>query len=166
MAEVQYDISNDFECIDLEIWRQKVQEEMDKDPLLCHDGIGLGSNTIKYTKDELASRRNKFLSDQTAMAVRHCCLILAHVSKTKTINYQGANSYGLKHVVERITTPAFRLNYISNGEFITAARIAGFKDDGRFNCDFNMSKKSWNAISKARGNKHIVSFYDEIVPKL
>jgi hypothetical protein len=61
--------------------------------------------------------------------------IRENVGRRKTINH-ARNSYGLKHVVERVTE-----TYITNGAFIRAALDEGFEIEpcGKKNAYFNFS---------------------------
>jgi hypothetical protein len=70
----------------------------------------------------------------------HAFQWLEPVAKIKTIN-ERHSSYGLKHWVERYYSPY----YCSNGAFIAAALLLGFKvyQDGP-NASFNMSQRSLN----------------------
>lgn len=65
--------------------------------------------------------------------------LLDHITPIKTL-CQTRSSYGMKHTVEKY------INYITNGEFIAAALLAGYKMKCRHNSPnphFAMSVKDW-----------------------
>jgi hypothetical protein len=82
--------------------------------------------------------------------VERCAAWLeAHIAPTKTVNRGwGMGSYQLKHVYEKRDPDG----YITEGEFIAAALMAGFlvQETGRygFKARFGMSKRSWTALPK------------------
>jgi hypothetical protein len=113
---------------------------MDAHPTLTSFGFGIFRDRREGTKEECDQRfqagRLKLLE-----SVEQCSRAyewLAPVDKIKTIN-QRHSSYGLKHWVERCYAPY----YCSNGAFIAAALLAGFRveRDGPNAC-FNMAQKS------------------------
>lgn len=85
------------------------------------------------------------LRDSVDDVVRCYNFLIMYVVPTKTITMV-RTSYGMKHSVER------QIGYITNGVFIAAAKIAGFRGKlpraGSPNMHFNMSKKSWVMIDK------------------
>lgn len=69
-----------------------------------------------------------------------------NIRKIKTINTRNS-SYGLKHIIENVLGKEVD-HYVSNGELILSALLAGFKmDNSRINPYFNMSKKDINRLS-------------------
>jgi hypothetical protein len=74
--------------------------------------------------------------------IRACMVWIAeNTRKTKTIRHT-FGSYAYKHFVERMYQSEGHYHpYISNGCFIAAAIMQGyrFERDGKLNCDFNMA---------------------------
>lgn len=71
--------------------------------------------------------------------------IRKYFSKTKTF-YRNSSSYGLKHIAEdHIGT------YVSNGEFIYAMHLEGFRISREtINCYFNISKQDVDSVRNSK----------------
>lgn len=118
-------------------------------PLLSYFGWGVyNDNNARSAKAkvELKELRAQLLEDAAIAQIERCCNWLAPIQKTKNCNPE-CDSYGLKHSVERHhrKDPAVKSWYISNGSFIVAALLSGFKqkrDDRGMgpNSYFNMSQ--------------------------
>jgi len=117
------------------------------EPELSDFGIGVygggemppAERSAKLLKDRASLRAS---SDRIEAAFEYLSEMC--IKRNKSIN-ETSSSYGLKHVVER------DIGYITNGQFITAAIIAGYKYkkyNGSPNVCFNMSESPWKNIRK------------------
>lgn len=115
--------------------RKKLKEEVARiladDESLVTNGTGYNfakKGTAKYVMD-----RAEFFTDRELRMVEVCLKWLESFPKEKKI-FKNYGSYALKHVVEKAAG-----EYVHNGAFIVAARIAGFRDDGEVpNPHFNI----------------------------
>ena len=113
-------------------------------------GIGIGGIACRDTDwriDHEGARRALQLSDN----LLRCIQLLQQIEKRKSID-RTQTSYGWKHLVERLLTTVHGEHvYISNGEFIAAALIAGFKirplEHGGPNCFLNLSRRSLQKLA-------------------
>jgi hypothetical protein len=96
-------------------------------------------------KTELRNGRDKLRERFPAIA--EIASWLVSCPKLKVVNYRRGTGHGLKHVCEHHMLAPDYSTYVSNGEFIAAAILAGFTvyadDDGGEspNCGFNMSER-------------------------
>ena len=93
----------------------------------------------------LKEYQNEYTIDEAVQIINIC-----FPTKVKAIN-QSHSSYGLKHLLERISekyTPGYNRKYCSNDTMKSAFEIAGFKFtvDGP-NCSYNISEKEYKDIS-------------------
>lgn len=111
---------------------QQVQRTLNNHPAL-HDG-GYGRQRGK----ELAALRSALMTPASVLAIDNLvCWLSLNIAPTCAINKRHS-SYGLKHIYERFTS-----EYCSNGQFITAALICGYRADfSHYNVAFAMSEKS------------------------
>jgi hypothetical protein len=79
--------------------------------------------------------------------IEYCIEYLQFANRIKSINYK-KNSYGYKHRVEKWIKEKYDKHvYISNGSFIIAALILGFKmTKNKLNPSFNISNKFNNDL--------------------
>lgn len=119
-----------------------IQGVIDRFPDLTGYGFGLYRDGVRRSPADVQAKilleQQDLLTriDGIAAAVRW----LSAMTKTKHVNTR-YGSYGLKHTMEHDTGV-----YVSNGEFIVAAILAGFdcKPEG-LNAVFNISSKSVKA---------------------
>lgn len=120
---------------------KELKTVMEKFPRLNSFGMGLyanGNGLIRSEKIQQMKQNKESLLSRTEAI---CKIIewLSRINKIKTINTKHT-SYRYKHIVEN------DIGYITNGEFIAAAIIAGFKPAFTThgpNASFNMSAKDW-----------------------
>ena len=120
---------------------KKVIKILEKYPDLNPSGMGLfyvGHLSKSDQMDKLYDGRKAII--RRSEIVKSIVLWLDQfIVPTKTINKK-RTSYNMKHIVE------YYIGYISNGEFIVAALLAGFKPqflNSDPNVQFAMSEKSW-----------------------
>lgn len=131
---------------------EDVERVLNENPLLTYEGWGISLNPRRETKKDLDAwfRKYRDLSfeykSETAWLANW---MSEHMEPTKTI-YKGMGSYGLKHLVEHFVPGC----YVSNGEFICAALVAGFKMEINpnlvLNPRFGISKRSLKRITEVR----------------
>jgi hypothetical protein len=117
-----------------------VQQAIDAFPQLTYAGTA-----ISKTQEEDERLRKELLG--AVGRIQATVDWLQRIKPTKNVNDTGT-SYGYKHIAER------DIGYITNGVFICAAYLAGFKVQTYHdapNTTFNMSKKSINAARKQAG---------------
>lgn len=120
---------------------------MEKESRLTDFGIGVYDER-RLTNAEYMPKFEKErqdLRDHHAKVGEIVQWLRKHIAPIKTINTK-RTSYGLKHVVEK------DLGYITNGQFIAAAIIAGYDYKtyyGRPNVSFAMSERSWKEMGDA-----------------
>jgi hypothetical protein len=117
---------------------------MEQHPLLSDYGIGVYDPFRKRTTEQ---RQAELVRDRASLIKSEARIqevtawLYEHVKPIKTTKI---SSYGMKHVVERITGV-----YISNGEFIAAALIAGYPYKyEQPNVLFGMSNKDVTHLQK------------------
>ncbi len=117
---------------------------MSREPHLNQNGFGPGvfAKTARERDENLANWRQDLRnSAERVEAVRSW--LEENIEPRRTIN-SSARSYGLKHLAER------EIGYVTNGEFIAAAIIAGYayrREAGESpNATFSMSSKSITAL--------------------
>lgn len=122
-----------------------------ENPTLNFNGIQFDfSEMIKKSKME----KIKFINEQRKRLLNNADFIMQlsqflqdNIERTATIRSY-FSSYNIKHIIERsLSKYGFYEDYVSNGELITAAILAGFKfsqnsQHSGFNVYFNMSQKS------------------------
>ena len=121
-------------------------------PTICNDGLCLfkditTKNSVNEQKTKLAQGRRVLLTRSDTI-VKVSDILKKHIEYTRTIR-SDYSSYAIKHFIER-SLHMFGINdsYLSNGELIVAAIIAGFnfrpcsQDTYSLNAYFNMQKKS------------------------
>lgn len=111
----------------------RVQTILDAHPLL-HDG---GYGTPKGYKADLAEWRAHLTAPDSLAEIETLAdWIDRNLLRAKSINYRHT-SYGLKHIAER------QIGYVSNGQFIVAALLLGYKTDlAAYNLSFNFTEAS------------------------
>lgn len=131
---------------------QRLTLTMERHPDLSSAGWGVhASREQEMTPDERAEHglaifleaRGELRENWRAVEVT-CHWIQKNMAPIKTFN-RDSTSYGLKHRAEK------DIGYITNGVFITAALLMGYKykvDERSLNVQFNMSKKNINAVYK------------------
>jgi hypothetical protein len=115
------------------------------------------NTTTRRERDEKFERDRQALleSESTVTLVADWLARNVEPMKTPTSRY---GSYGIKHIAEKLINDPRQGHYITNGQLIAAALVAGFKV-GRIegpNCNFNMSTRSLNEqwCRAARGGSH------------
>jgi len=121
-------------------------EVMERHPQLNSFGIGVygpRSKTPEQRQAELAAGRTA-LAGREATVLEIAAWLRENVAPIKTPT---VGSYGMKHVVKRAIG-----KYVTNGEFIAAALIAGYavKYTGGPNAVFGMSARDVKRIDAAR----------------
>lgn len=116
-----------------------VEETLAAHPLLSDYGYGWAPRERRDIEPHLEKWRKDLLHPTSVKKIlRLASWMERNLEKRRTINKM-ASSYGWKHMFEG----AF--GYISNGQFITAALLAGFKiDSSRPNPCLNISSDSFN----------------------
>lgn len=119
---------------------------MQQHPQLNCFGIGVYEprrKTPEQCEAELADERAALVG-QEARVLEIAVWLREHVTPIKTPT---VGSYGIKHMVERVIG-----KYVTNGEFIAAALIAGyqFKHTAGPNMLFGMSARDVKRIDSAR----------------
>lgn len=118
---------------------------MEQHPLLSYFGIGAfrhRGQTAEQRRAEIAAGRTTLIEHEES--VREIAIWLR--DNVRPIKTPTVGSYGMKHVVEKTIS-----RYVSNGEFIAAALIAGYPYrhiDGP-NADFGMSARDVGQLRKA-----------------
>jgi hypothetical protein len=120
-------------------------EVMRQHPLLNAFGIGVfgpRSKTPEQRRTELATFREQLASSEAVVA-EIAAWLRVNIAPIKTPT---VGSYGMKHLVERAIS-----KYVTNGEFIAAALIAGytFKYTDGPNVEFGMSARDVKRIRSA-----------------
>lgn len=111
----------------------QVEQIMKAHPMLPDGGYG---HQRSY-KVDIAELRRWLLNDESLSEIeRLCAWIKSNLSPSKSINYRHS-SYNLKHLAERET------GYVSNGQFIVAALLLGYRMGSVFySPSFNISESS------------------------
>ncbi len=120
-------------------------EVMQEHPLLNSFGIGVFDprrKTSEQRRAEFAAGREELVARE-ATVLEIAAWLRENITPIKTPNF---DSYGMKHVVERVVG-----EYITNGEFIAAALIAGysFKYGEGPNMQFGMSARDVKRVNSA-----------------
>lgn len=121
-------------------------------PTMCNDGLCLfkditTKNSVNEQKNKLTQGRRGLLT-RSDIIVKVSDILKKYIEYTKTIR-SDYNSYKIKHFIEQ-SLYAFGIDecYLSNGELIVAAIVAGFnfrpcsQEAYSLNAYFNMQKKS------------------------
>jgi hypothetical protein len=122
------------------ITRDDVKKLLDEHKWLHDGGYGMIRDRSK-TREELEAHvklnQMALLGEGSICQIRKACdWIQSNIEPSKMINYK-RTSYGMKHITEKET------GYISNGEFITAALLCGYRMGLlSYNPSFNMKESS------------------------
>lgn len=100
----------------------KVRYATEHYPLLTYFGFGEYGHPMQATP----ALRNKLLEPCAIREIQLCRIWLRYQVRTQRIN-KHISSYSLKHVVEGCTRKGQSREYISNGAFIAAMIIDGWK---------------------------------------
>lgn len=106
--------------------RNDVEQILKEHPELNSFGVGLYDN--EKNPSELQRGREYLLNQRGLEEIKRAMDYLTLCGYRKSINYN-SSSYGLKHRVERYyrDSNCCGNNYVSNGAFIVAALLCGFK---------------------------------------
>lgn len=110
-------------------------------PALTYFGLGASPESVCNTDTTAAEERERLAGSAHEVAAVVDWL-RENVTPTRTINPKHS-SYGLKHLAQH------DLGYVSNGVFIAAAVIAGYRWErltGTPNAQFGMGKKSLERV--------------------
>lgn len=130
--------------------RDEVNSILQQHPRLNFGGYGLGRDDGRLTYAErtvkLGGLRSRLLGDESIAQIGKVCdWIKANLEMQKTTNSH-MSSYGLKHVVEKET------GYVSNGQFIVAALLCGYRiGKVDYNVFFNIKQSSIKRACKKVG---------------
>jgi hypothetical protein len=172
-AFVQYLREHGFETSGVPLYKAAARvalgSVLEKEPLLCLNGIGAGGFDLKPdgTRETAQQRRARFMrsrsgffSDFAVGGFLRAISFLSRVRHTKTIRPR-PSSYGLKHIAEKYpcTYPEgepLGPHYVSNGALIAAAIHLGFSYKKYTdhlgwrlcNVTFNMSRRDILALNQ------------------
>lgn len=125
----------------------RFKDVMRKNPRLGILGFGVYAEK-SLSKSELVEKLDLSrlqLEGAKERVIKISAWLRRNIEPTKTI-CKDQSSYQYKHIADK------HLGYVTNGEFIAAAIMAGYpyKEDDGLNAYFGMSKRSWERMRKTR----------------
>ena len=128
---------------------------LDTHPRLTDYGLGTywrPNTTAQERKAELDQGRESLRKALPDIVAAHDWLV-ANIAKTKTPPHNGLGSYTVKHIAERALG-----RYISNGQLIAAALLAGYpmrQHHDSPNPTFAMSQRALKTAADAGARRHL-----------